>query len=60
MTDKTKRPTEREMVDFIGNLERTRAWSDTREFIETRYDVKPELNFGGAKYRLGDPLPQRW
>jgi len=49
MTEKAHKPTEEEMIDFIG--ERTKeAWLEIRRFIEDRYDVAPEVIFYGAKY----------
>jgi hypothetical protein len=50
MTDKTHKPTEEEMLDFIGDQGREKAWSDLREFIESHYEIEPETTCGGPKY----------
>lgn len=49
MTDKTRKPTEEEMVSFIGERAKE-AWLKIRRFIEERYEIVPETVFYGAKY----------
>ena len=49
MTDKTRKPTEEEMVSFIGEQTKE-AWLEIRQFLEDRYDLVPETIFYGAKY----------
>ena len=49
MTDKARKPTEEEMVSFIGEQAKE-AWLEIRRFIEDRYDLVPETVFYGAKY----------
>ena len=49
MIDKTRKPSEEEMVCFIGERARN-AWLEIRRFIEDRYDLVPETVFYGAKY----------
>jgi len=49
MRDKTHKPTEEEMLRFIGEPAKE-AWSEIREFIEGQYDLVPETVFYGAKY----------
>jgi hypothetical protein len=49
MTDKTRTPTEGEILSFIG--EKTReAWTNLNRFIQTNYSLEPEIIFYGAKY----------
>jgi hypothetical protein len=49
MTDKARKPTEEEMVSFIGEPAKE-AWREIRQFLEGRYDLVPETLFYGAKY----------
>jgi hypothetical protein len=49
MKDGTHKPTEKEMVAFIGERAR-KAWLEIRRFIEDSYDLMPETVFYGAKY----------
>jgi len=49
MTDKTRKPTEEEMVSFIGERAKG-AWLEIKQFLEDRYDLVPETLFYGAKY----------
>jgi hypothetical protein len=49
MTDKTRKPTEEEMVGFIGERAKE-AWLEIRRFLEDLYDLVPETIFYGAKY----------
>ena len=49
MLDKTKQPSEEEMVQFIGeplNL----VWTGLRQFLVETYDIAPVFNSGGQKY----------
>jgi len=49
MIDKAHKPTEEEMIDFMGEPAKE-AWVEIRRFIEEHYDIVPETVFGGAKY----------
>jgi len=49
MTDKTRKPTEKEMMNFLGETGKE-AWSELRQFIEDHYDLVPETVFYGVKY----------
>ncbi len=49
MTDKVHKPTEEEIVSFIGERAKE-AWLEIRRFIEDHYDMVPETVFYGAKY----------
>jgi len=49
MMDKTHKPNDEEMVDFIGGQAKE-AWLEIRNFIKDHYDFEPETVFGGAKY----------
>jgi len=49
MTDKTRKPTEEEMMNFIGEPGKE-AWSELRQFIEDHYDLVSETVFYGVKY----------
>jgi len=49
MIDKTKKPTEQEIMSFIGERAKE-AWLDVKLFIEDRYGLVPETIFYGAKY----------
>ncbi len=49
MTDEAHKPTEEEMVSFIGKRARE-AWLEIRRFLEDRYDLAPETIFYGTKY----------
>ena len=49
MTDKVCKPTEEEIVSFIG-WRAKEAWLEIRRFIEDHYDMVPETVFYGAKY----------
>jgi len=49
MIDKAHKPTEEEMMEFIGEPAKG-AWVEIRRFIEEHYDIMPETVFGGAKY----------
>ena len=48
MLDKETEPLEEDMLTFIG--EKAPLWKELREYLATRYDHVPELNFGGKKY----------
>jgi len=49
MTDKVRKPTEEEIIGFIGEPAKE-AWLEIRQFLEDRYDLVPETLFYGAKY----------
>ena len=49
MTDKTREPTEEEMLSFIGEQAKE-AWLEIRQFLEDRYDLVPETIFYGTRY----------
>jgi len=49
MIDKTHKPTDEEMADFIGEQAKE-AWLEVRSFIEDHYNIVPETIFYGAKY----------
>jgi hypothetical protein len=49
MADKTHKPTEEEIRNFIGEPAE-KAWVEIRQFIEDHYDIEPETIFYGAKY----------
>jgi len=49
MIDKARKPTEEEMVSFIGEPAKE-AWLEIRQFLEDRYDLEPETLFYGVKY----------
>jgi len=49
ITDKARKPTEEEIVRFIGERAKE-AWLEIRQFIEDHYDLVPETMFYGAKY----------
>lgn len=49
MIDKEHKPTEKEMMSFIGEGAKE-AWLDIRRFIEDNYSILPETVFYGAKY----------
>jgi len=49
MTDKTNKPTEQEIMSFIGEPAK-KAWLEIRWFIEDCYGLVPETMFYGVKY----------
>jgi len=49
MTDKARKPTEEEIVSFIGERA-NEAWLEIKRFVEDHYDIVPETIFYGAKY----------
>ena len=49
MKDKARKPTEEEIIGFIGEPAKE-AWQEIRQFLEDRYDLEPETLFYGAKY----------
>ena len=49
MIDKEHKPTEKEMVSFIGEKAKE-SWLETRRFIEDNYEILPDTVFYGAKY----------
>lgn len=49
MLDKTKQPTEEEMLQFIGEP-LAEAWTALRQFLVETYDIAPVFNSGGQKY----------
>jgi hypothetical protein len=49
MTDKAHKPTEEEIVSFIGEPAKE-AWLEIRQFLEDHYDITPETIFYGTKY----------
>lgn len=49
MTDKAHKPSEQEMIAFIGEQAKE-AWLELRKFIEDRYSLEPETVFYGKKY----------
>ena len=46
MTDGTHTPTEKEITDFIGEPAKE-AWAELRRFLREKYDIVPEMIFGG-------------
>jgi hypothetical protein len=49
MTDKAQKPTEEEMIHYIGESA-NQAWLEIRQFLEDHYAIPPETIFYGAKY----------
>ena len=49
MSDKAHEPTEKEILDFIGEPAKE-AWVEIRRFIEDRYGLVSDTVFYGAKY----------
>jgi len=49
MTDKARKPTEEEIISFIGEPAKE-AWREIRQFLEDHYDLEPETLFYGAEY----------
>ncbi|UCH02473.1 MAG: DUF3788 domain-containing protein [Candidatus Bathyarchaeota archaeon] len=49
MIDKAQKPTDEEMVSYIGEPAR-QAWLEIRQFLDDHYDIPPETIFYGAKY----------
>jgi hypothetical protein len=49
MKDKTRKPTEEEIIGFIGE-QASKAWLEIRRFIQDHYDFAPEKVFYGEKY----------
>jgi len=49
MTEKAHKPSDEEIVDFIGEQAKE-AWLDIRRYIEDHYDFIPETIFYGTKY----------
>lgn len=49
MTNKTRRPTEQEIMAFIGEQAKE-TWLEIKRFIENNYGLEPETIFYGKKY----------
>ena len=49
MTDEARKPTEQEILGFIGESAKE-AWQEIRRFIEESYSLEPETIFYGKKY----------
>ena len=49
MTDEARKPTEQEILSFIGESA-TEAWQEIRRFVEESYSLEPETMFYGKKY----------
>ena len=49
MIDKEHKPTEKEIMDFIGEKAKE-SWLEMRRFIEDNYEIMPETVFYGANY----------
>ena len=49
MIDKTHKPTEEEILSFIGEHAKE-AWLEIKQFIEKHYDIEPETLYYGTKY----------
>lgn len=49
MLDKDHVPSEKEILDYLGNRA-GEAWADIVSFLRTSYDFSPELDYGGIKY----------
>jgi hypothetical protein len=49
MTDKAQKPTEEEIIDFIGRSAKE-AWVEIKRFLEESYDSAPEPVFYGTRY----------
>ena len=49
MRDKIHKPSEEEMVNFIGDQAKP-AWLELRRFIEDNYDIPSETMFYGVKH----------
>jgi hypothetical protein len=48
MLDKEHQPTPEEMVQTVGDA--SPLWTELHSFIESHYDILPEVIFGGKKY----------
>lgn len=49
MTEQAHKPTEEEIISFIGRLAEE-AWKELKRFIEDNYGLEPEIIFYGKKY----------
>jgi len=50
MYDRTKTPTDMDIIQFIAEAEAVKAWKRIQEFIETKYDLVKEILYYGDKY----------
>ena len=49
MIDKEHKPTEKEIMDFIGEKAKE-SWLEMKRFIEDNYEIMPETVFYGVNY----------
>jgi Protein of unknown function (DUF3788) len=49
MTDKSTQPSDRDMIDWIGEVI-AENWIALRRFLEETYDIVPIFNSGGKRY----------
>ena len=50
MYDRTKTPTDQEIIEFIADAKAVKAWKKIQELIETRYDLLKEILYYGDRY----------
>lgn len=50
MYDRTRNPTESDMISFIADSEAIKAWKQLQEFLDTHYDMQKETLYYGDKY----------
>ena len=50
MYDRTRNPTEADILSFISDSQATIAWTQLQEFLTTQYDMQKETLYYGDKY----------
>jgi hypothetical protein len=50
MLDRTQKPTETSIINFISNADAISAWKQIQEYLETHYDLLNETIYYGDKY----------
>jgi hypothetical protein len=48
--DRTKTPTDADIIEFIDETKAIAAWKQVQEFLETRYDLSKEILYYGERY----------
>jgi hypothetical protein len=50
MYDRTRNPTESDIISFIADSKAITAWEQLQEFLDTHYDLQKETLYYGDKY----------
>jgi hypothetical protein len=50
MFDRTRHPTDADIIEFIADAKAVTAWKNIQEYLEAHYDLSKEILYYGDKY----------